>query len=332
MCFKDPSEFGSYRPSTFSEAVVDMSSNGDEPQFKKLKKLGQGTFGKVLLMQHVASGTKCAVKFILDDNIKGDLPWDLNSQRIFFREIETQLALAKIVPEFSTFLGFSLPGEPDSELTKWPTLVSAYMENGALDEKLSVLTPTQKSKILFGVAVQMAYVHHVGVIHRDLKPANILLDDNWEPHISDFGTAKLMASQERMGHTSSVGTVIYSAPEVLQGEAYDAKVDVWSFGILVLQLITGKDPWPRMDQKYINSELMARQAPPIDESLSDELQGLLAACLAPTPEDRVTFEQIVTAMRTFYVVVEGTDIDEYNAYRERMVNTYQAIIPPLDEE
>lgn len=331
MRFRPPAEFGSYRPSTFSEAIVDMSSNSDEPQFKKLKKLGQGTYGRVLLMQHLASGTKCAVKLILDDNLRHDFPWDLNSKRVFFREIETQLALAKIVPEFSTFLGFSLPGDADSDLTKYPALVNAFMENGALDEKLSVLTPTQKSKILFGVAVQMAYVHHVGVIHRDLKPGNILLDENWEPHISDFGTAKLMASEERMGHTASVGTVIYSAPEVFDGDAYDAKVDVWSFGILVLQLITGKDPWPRMEQRYITSELMARQAPPIDSSLSDELQGLLTGCLAATPEDRVSFKEIVTAMRNFDVVVEGTDMDEYNAYRERMVNTYQAIIPPLEE-
>lgn len=328
MTFKNDSEFGSYRPLTFSEAVVEMEQDGGEPVFKKVKKLGQGKFGIVYLMTHIPSGTKCAVKIILENNAKYGYAWDLDSKRLFFREIETQLALAKGVPEFSTFIGFSLPSTQDqkaSDFCRYPVLINLFMENGSLEGKIATLTSTQRSKIILGVAVQMAYVHKIGVIHRDLKPENVLLDENFEPHISDFGTAKLMASNEMASHTSSIGTVVYIAPEVMDKEVYNQSADVWSFGILAHQILTGKDPWPVMDTKVIGASLMAKQGPPIDGSLGDDLQGLVQACLFPDPEERGTFQEIAHVMMEKYIVADGTDIGEYDEYRDRMRAAYHSL-------
>ena len=336
--FRDPSDFGKYHPTTFSEAVMNLDMNADEPVFTKVKKLGKGQYGKVYLMTHEPSGTKCAVKFVLDDGIKDKEEWSLQSRRLFFREIETQLNLAKRIPGFSTFLGFSLPTSvfeesyPDEDkvaLQHYPVLINEYMENGSLADHLETLTPTQRSKILFGVAVQVAYVHTIGVIHRDLKPANILLDANFEPHISDFGSAKLMSECSNQGMTTSVGTLTYCAPEVLKGD-YDMKADVWSFGILVLELVTGRPPWGNLTDKKISVQLFAAQGPNFEnEPFSDNLQGLLSACFESDPERRPTSKQVVEAMKTFDVVAEGTDMDEYNEFRQKMVDMYG---PVLDEQ
>ncbi|KAL7611310.1 hypothetical protein Lser_V15G12082 [Lactuca serriola] len=133
-------------------------------------------------------------------------------------------------------------------------LVLEYMENGSLDkflygDKRGTLNWQQRFDIIYGTARGLAYLHdqyHVTIIHSDIKPSNILLDDEFQPKISDFGLLKLLP--EDKSHLSTkvsakvTGTLIngYIAPEYAMNGQCSDKVDIYSFGVVILEIISGK--------------------------------------------------------------------------------------------
>ncbi|KAL6909913.1 hypothetical protein ACP4OV_001572 [Aristida adscensionis] len=144
-------------------------------------------------------------------------------------------------------------------------LVYEYMRNGSLHHALkggaggagdgdgegsggggTVLPWPARLRVATGVAAGLEYLHvshHPQIIHRDLKPANILLDDDMEPRIADFGLAKAMPDKHTHVSASSVaGTLGYIAPEYYQTLKFTAKCDVYSFGVILAVLATGKEP------------------------------------------------------------------------------------------
>lgn len=100
-------------------------------------------------------------------------------------------------------------------------------------------------KIAVGAAQGLAYLHHdcnPRIIHRDVKSSNILLDENFEAHISDFGIAKSLPSAKTHASTYVLGTIGYIDPEYARTSRLNEKSDVYSFGIVLLELLTGKKP------------------------------------------------------------------------------------------
>ncbi|CAI9271951.1 unnamed protein product [Lactuca saligna] len=127
-------------------------------------------------------------------------------------------------------------------------LVLEYMPNGSLDQflwgsKRGTLDWNQRYEIIFGIARGLAYLHnefHVKIIHRDIKSNNILLTDDFKPKIADFGLARFLPEDETHVITKFAGTLGYTAPEyALQGVLSD-KVDTYSFGVVILEIISGR--------------------------------------------------------------------------------------------
>jgi len=124
-------------------------------------------------------------------------------------------------------------------------LVTEYIENGSLANILFkdniLLEWKQRLNIALGVAKGLNYLHHEcleWVIHCDVKPENILLDQNLEPKIADFGLAKLLNRGGSNQNVSRVqGTVGYMAPEWISSLQITAKVDVYSYGVVLLELV-----------------------------------------------------------------------------------------------
>ncbi|KAB2623553.1 LRR receptor-like serine/threonine-protein kinase [Pyrus ussuriensis x Pyrus communis] len=217
------------RKFTFTE-LKDATAN-----FHQANKIGKGSFGTVY-KGILADRTQIAVKQLSPKSNQGN--------REFFNEIEMLHALQH--PNLVYLYGYCIE---ENQLF----LVYEYMENNsvyhALFESRLDLDWATRRKICVGIAKGLAYLHDgssLRVIHRDIKASNVLLDKHLNPKISDFGLAKLAEEDKTHISTNPVGTFGYMAPEyAIQGHLTD-KADVYSFGIVVLEIISGKI---RLDKK-----------------------------------------------------------------------------------
>jgi serine/threonine protein kinase len=131
-------------------------------------------------------------------------------------------------------------------------LVYEYMVNGSLDlwlrnrtGALEVLDWNKRLKIATGAARGLAFLHHgfiPHIIHRDVKASNILLNEDFEPKVADFGLARLISACETHVTTDIAGTFGYIPPEYGQSGRSTTRGDVYSFGVILLELVTGKEP------------------------------------------------------------------------------------------
>ncbi|KAI7750678.1 hypothetical protein M8C21_029522 [Ambrosia artemisiifolia] len=131
-------------------------------------------------------------------------------------------------------------------------LVYEYVDNGNLEQWLhgdtqesGVLTWEARMKVLLGIAKALAYLHEAiepKVVHRDIKSSNILIDHDFNGKLSDFGLAKLLDSGESHINTRVMGTFGYVAPEYANTGMLNEKSDIYSFGVLLLEAVTGRDP------------------------------------------------------------------------------------------
>ncbi|KAL6627164.1 hypothetical protein ACP70R_030890 [Stipagrostis hirtigluma subsp. patula] len=213
-------------------------------------KLGEGAFGSVFKGK-IAGSTFVAVK-VLKGLGYGD--------KQFRTEVQTigMIQQTNIV----RLLGFCVEGARR-------LLVYEYMANGSLDthlfsENSSVLTWNLRYRIALGIAKGLAYLHEECngcIIHCDIKPENILLDAEFCPKIADFGMAKLLQREFSAALTTFRGTIGYLAPEWLSGQAITCKADVYSFGIVLFELISGRRTTKKVrfgDHSYFPSYAAAK--------------------------------------------------------------------------
>ncbi|KAI3794373.1 hypothetical protein L1987_37004 [Smallanthus sonchifolius] len=138
-------------------------------------------------------------------------------------------------------LGWSIEGS-------YLLLVLEYMPNGSLDRflwgaKRGILNWNQRYEIIFGIARGLAHLHnefHIKIVHRDIKSSNILLSDDFKPKIADFGLARFQPEDQSHVSTKFAGTLGYTAPEYAVGGVLSEKVDTYSFGIVTLEIISGR--------------------------------------------------------------------------------------------
>ncbi|PON48523.1 Cysteine rich receptor like kinase [Parasponia andersonii] len=200
--------------------------------FSNANKLGEGGFGPVYKGK-LYDGQEIAVKRLSSNSVQG------------LEELITEVTLvAKLLHRnLVRLLGFCL--EDEEKL-----LVYEFLPNGSLDKVLFDegrqfgLDWERRYKIIVGIARGLLYLHEDSqfrIIHCDLKASNILLDEDMNPKISDFGLAKLFCGSQIQGKTNRIsGTFGYMAPEYAKNGSFSTKSDVYSFGILVLEIITGR--------------------------------------------------------------------------------------------
>lgn len=192
--------------------------------------LGKGGFGEVF-------------KGVLDDNnivaVKR-----LHVQHIRAKEeFENEVKLISNIHHRNLLrlLGWSTEG---SDLL----LVLEYMPNGSLDRflwgaKKGTLDWTRRYEIIFGIARGLAHLHnefHVKIVHRDIKSSNILLTDDFKPKIADFGLARFQPEDQTHVSTKFAGTLGYTAPEYALHGILSDKVDTYSFGVVILEIVSGR--------------------------------------------------------------------------------------------
>lgn len=212
-----------YAFSTIQTATDDFSDDN---------KLGQGGFGSVYKGK-LPNGREIAVKRLSRDSGQGDLE--------FKNEV---LLLAKLQHRnLVRLLGFAIEGM--EKLLIYELVQNASLDHFIFDQRnQSYLDWDRRYKIIGGIARGILYLHEdsrLRIIHRDLKASNILLDGEMNPKIADFGMARLFGQDETQGNTSRVvGTYGYMPPEYIIHGQFSIKSDVFSFGVLVLEIISGR--------------------------------------------------------------------------------------------
>ncbi|KMZ58983.1 S-locus receptor kinase (SRK) [Zostera marina] len=212
----------------FDLSVISQATNN----FSTSNKIGEGGFGLVY-KGTLLNGKEIAVKKLSNVNSGHGLNDFMNEAMLI-----QQLRHRNLV----RFLGCCMEGEER-------LLIYEFVPNKSLDiiifgENKHVLDWKMRVEIIIGIARGLLYLHQdsaLRIIHRDLKAGNILLDEVMNPKITDFGTARLFESNQVEGNTRRViGTPGYMSPEYITNGNFSMKSDVFSFGILLLEIITGK--------------------------------------------------------------------------------------------
>jgi serine/threonine protein kinase len=152
-------------------------------------------------------------------------------------------------------------------------------------------------KVACGAARGMAYLHGGSppVLHRDLKSANLLLDESYTTKVCDFGLSRLKAQERSM--TGNCGTVQWMAPEVLANMSYNEKADVYSFGIVLWELLSRECPYEGMTAIQCALAVLNRdKRPDIPKWCPPSLHALIKSCVKKEPEQRPSFSQILLVL------------------------------------
>ncbi len=170
----------------------------------------------------------------------------------------------------------------------------AYVPGGSLAQHLKRFAADPRAAVVLMEKVTRAvhHAHQKGILHRDLKPANVLLDEQGEPLVSDFGLAKLTDSGVDLTRPGAqLGTPAYMAPEQAAGDndRISARSDVWSLGVLLYELLTGRRPFNRKKPDELTNEIRTSD-PPSPRSLSRRLdrnlETIVLKCLEKEPANR----------------------------------------------
>ena len=204
-----------------------------------------------------------------------------------------------------------------------PYLVMPYLPGGNLKQYLrdhGRLSWHEAVRILIPIAQALGFAHRYGVIHRDIKPANILLTQDGQPMLTDFGVAKVVeeeATHDLTGSGVGVGTPEYMAPEQT-GRNFDQRVDIYALGIVFYELVTGRRPYEgdtplAVLLKQVNEPLPRPRQFVLD--LPVAVEKVIIKALAKKPEDRYrNMDEFATAMERLSSVSSGATVKRWLAW------------------
>jgi len=158
-------------------------------------------------------------------------------------------------------------------------LVMEYVPGGSLRELLEQvgrLSVERAVEIALEVADALTRAHHLGIFHRDLKPSNVLLAEDGTPRLTDFGHAHLSNRPRLTQSGIIVGTVLYLSPEACRGERLDARADIWAFGVMLYEMLSGEVPFPG---ETFSAVLMAILGQPVPDLRCCPCQCLFRALI-----------------------------------------------------
>ncbi|KAH3767572.1 serine/threonine protein kinase [Pelomyxa schiedti] len=253
------------------------------------QKLGSGSFGEVFIGKW--RGQEVAVKFFYSQ----DNQIDVNDFRLQLREISILGNLRH--PNIVLFMCACIE-QPNM------CLVTELVENGnlrdVLDNEHSQNLPLQVSRSLSiakGIAQGMSFLHASSIIHRDLKSLNVLLTKNYEVKLSDFGLSRIKSTHSN-SHMTPCGSPVWSAPEVLSSTNFSWQADVYSFGIILWEMLTGLHPWAGKPLLMIVNMVSQGARPDIPNTTGfpSEYLSLMKKCWAGSPADRPKFSAILNEL------------------------------------
>jgi serine/threonine protein kinase/Tol biopolymer transport system component len=169
-------------------------------------------------------------------------------------------------------------------------MVMEYVDGQTLREKMGSLSYKQAIEIGIQLADGLAAAHEKGIIHRDIKPENIMVRRDGIAQIMDFGLAKLRGTVSRLTKQgSTIGTAGYMSPEQVQGQDADHRSDIFSFGVVLYEMLTGQPPFKGIHETALAYEIVNVDAAPmsaVKPSIDPMLDAIILECLEKDPNER----------------------------------------------
>ncbi len=246
--------------------------------YKILEKLGEGGMGVVYKAEDTKLDRIVALKFL-----PRALTADSSERERFY--LEARSASQLMHPNVTAIFEIN---EADGQIY----LAMEHVDGKTLSRLMKEEEPLPVKKAL-DIAIQMcaglSSAHEKGIVHRDIKSENILVSSKGEVKITDFGLAKIKGVSKLTKAGSTLGTAAYMSPEQAQGEDVDARSDIFSSGVVMYELLTGKLPFRGEHQAAILYSLVNEDPLPLSrfhENISQELQRIVSKALAKDKEDR----------------------------------------------
>lgn len=248
-------------------------------QYLLLELLGEGGMAKVFNAFDSRMERNVAIKVILPSK---------RSSKTFLEQFEMEAkALASLThTNIVKVLNYGVENEQ-------PFLVMEYIPGGTLKEAVTQKLPWQTAAaILAPIARALEYVHRQQIVHRDVKPSNILLQEDFQPMLSDFGILKLLENKDEKMSSAigvGVGTPEYMPPEQGMGKEVDFRADIYSLGLVFYELVTGQKPFTAdtpmaMVIKHVTDEIP--RPTKIDRRIPPFVERAILRAVQKNPQDR----------------------------------------------
>lgn len=249
--------------------------------YKILEKIGEGGMGVVYKAQHLTLNRWVAIKS-LNSNFTDNL--EMIARFKNEAKILSDLQHPNIITLYDYF-----------EDPKGYYFIMEYFEGITLQDYLKnviqKIPETQAILIFEQLLSGFAYAHSQGVVHRDIKPSNILINSKQKIKILDFGIAKFKESSIKTKSGIKMGTILYMSPEQIQSHAVDHRTDIYSLGVVLWEMVTGKCPYDMDTQSEFEISIDIVQNPlphpkTIQKNCSDKIFTIIQKCTAKNPENR----------------------------------------------
>jgi predicted Ser/Thr protein kinase len=286
----------------------DVFQGGGSPPTDPVPTRGSERLGAYRLVQRIGEGGMGVVHLALDPSgravaikvLRPGVAQDPQARARLQREVET---LARInSPRVAPVIDADIGGPR-------PYIVTRYVAGDPLDDLVEAHGPLHGEalvRLARGLVGALEAIHAVGVVHRDLKPANVLVDDDGEPVVIDFGIAHV-AEDVRLTSTGLVmGTPGYLSPEVIEGAPVTEATDWWGWAATLAFAATGRPPFGRGSMDVVLTRVRAGT---FDLAGVDaRLEPLLAAALSPHPQERPPAHLVMTALERFAAGAPATSV------------------------
>lgn len=251
-------------------------------KYSILREIGAGGMGKVYLGRHAALDQKVAIK-VLAENLR-------DNQEAIERFIQEGRFVAKLRHQHIITV-LDLDEEGDTHY-----LAMEFVEGKPLSELIEQkgkLKPNRALDVARQAAEALHVAHEKGVVHRDIKPDNIMINQEGLIKVMDFGIAgTLKKSMSAVQDEAPVGTLMYMSPEQLQGREFDQRTDIFSLGVVLFQMLTGRLPYSEslahmdLKQKIIDGPFPAPSY--VNQEITEAVENIVLKMTATDPAERYT--------------------------------------------
>lgn len=248
-------------------------------EFEILGELGKGGYSKVYLAKHKKNGRKYAIKAAF----KKKNGKDRSNRNYMEIRILKQLKHKNII---------KLKGWFEDEDTIYVVLEWINGKDCAKTYRETLPSEAQVKSIMKQLISVLGYIHSKGVVHRDLKLENILINESGTLKLIDFGLCGVKEDDYDM-FKGMVGTVRYTAPELIGGEGYNESVDIWGVGVIFFLLLTGEYPFDGSNKENIFKRIKEKAIHYQKHGLNKKATALLKALLEKDPDKRMELEDIL---------------------------------------